>query len=482
MPFINDPNAPGGRRWVAADNGVESLQTQPVLNWNGVETPVAPTAPATSMTGPLVGEATGAPGYTPIPRVPLRQTPMIPGTGDRSTRGEEFAANVLNWGNVPFSYDWNHNFSANAGNIGLDIENWLNEPSAQAAAAQAATTSPEAPATPLNLDGFLSEDQAYIDQLQSLYSTMGEGSPITAPQLPSPSAEMFTPDPGNQVALDHATQRQGQVDELLAELRGGREEEVNRRTSKWATFGRWLGEVSAVDDLSQGGRLMTQVLAENDDMRRDLRNETLQLIQMGWSAEDAVVQAQAQLLSGQAESQRALATAQFGRDTSQTGLDFQASVAEGERTSRGAEQRLNAGVAIAQATRDAQRESRQREDAVLGILSENPQYSNQAFSAMAENLTSDPGTQGAIVSTSQERQLNSALMNYVGQYAGSDNRQALQFLQQWDRRLTKNDLESMTPQQLMMRLTASPMARAAFAANRDYLLRSQQFGAMAPAQ
>lgn len=339
------------------------------------------------------------------------------------------------------------------------------------------------PPAPLNLDGFLSEDQAYIDQLQELYAGIGEGSAITAPQLPSPSAEMFTPDPGNQVVADHATRRQSQVDELLAELRGGREEEVNRRTSKWATFGRWLGEVSAVDDLSQGGRLMTQVLAENDDMRRDLRNETLQLIQMGWSAEDAVVQAQAQLLSGQAESQRALATAQFGRDTSQTGLDFQASVAEGERTSRGAGQRLNAGVAIAQATRDAQRESRQREDAVLGILSENPQYSNQAFGAMAENLTTDPGTQGAIVSTSQERQLNSALMNYVGQYAGTDNQQALRFLRNWDSRLTVNDLENMTPQQLMMRLTSNPStARAAFAANRDYLLRSQQFGAMAPAQ
>lgn len=482
MPFVNDPNAPGGRRWVEPGQGVETLDTQPVLNWNGVQTPVPATAPATSLTGPLVGEAPANNPPAAIPYVPERNTPMIPGTGDRSTRGEALAADTLNWGGVPGSYDWFHNLLVRGGNIGTDIENWLGEPNNPGGATPQAPAATTTPATPLDLNAILPEDQEWIDQLTQLYAGVGQGSPIVAPRLPQPTEAMFTPDPGNQVAFDHATRRQGQVDELLEELRAGREEEVNRRTSKWATFGRWLGEVSAVDDLSQGGRLMTQVLAENDDMRRDLRDETLQLIQMGWSAEDAVVQAQAQLLSGQAESQRALATAQFGRDTSQTGLDFQASIAEGQRTSQGAGQRLNAGVAIAEATREARRATREREDRVLGLLSENPQYSDQAFGAMAENLTTDPATQGAIVSTTQERQLNSALMNYVGQYAGSDNRQALQFLQQWDRRLTKNDLESMTPQQLMMRLTASPTARAAFAANRDYLLRSQQFGAMAPAQ
>ncbi len=77
----------------------------------------------------------------------------------------------------------------------------------------------------------------------------------------------------------------------------------------------------------------------------------------------------------------------------------------------------------------------------------------------------------------------SALMSYVAQYAGSDDRQAVQFLRQWDPRLNSQALKTSTPQQLMLRLTQAPQAAAAFSRNREYLLRSQQFGGMmAPAQ
>lgn len=340
------------------------------------------------------------------------------------------------------------------------------------------------PAQPLTFgSGILPEDQAYIDAITQALSGLGGGSTVQAPQLPEIPTQMFEADPGLQTMADHAGRRQTQIDDLISTLRADSQSTLDRNTNKWVTLGRWLSDWSSTGDWAQAGAAMTRVLAQNEDMRRELRDETLQYIQMGWSAEDAVVQAQAALLSGQAQARRELAAAQYNRGTAQTQLDFNAQVANSESASRGASTRANAALAIAEALRGAQGRARESRSTAAQALAGDPRYSNQAFGVLAGNVTDDPATQQALTGSMAEQQLNMALMGYVAQYAGSDDRQALRFLQQWDPRLRLNDLQNSTPQQLMLRLVRTPESRQAFARNRDYLLRSQQFGGMvAPAQ
>lgn len=340
------------------------------------------------------------------------------------------------------------------------------------------------PPPPLSFGGDLRpEDQQYLEALTNLSETLGSTPTITAPQLPEVPAGMFEADPGLQTLADHATRRQGQVDELIAELRAGRENDVNRTTNKWVTLGRWLSDWSATNDPTQAGAAMSRVLRDNDDMRQELRHETLQYVQMGMSAEDAVIQAQAALLSGQAEARRQLAAAQYQRATGQTQMDFNAQVATTEAAGRGASARANALVTIAEAQRAAAERGREERNRTAGILSNDPRYSNQAFGELSRNTTSDPATQDALTNTMIDQQQNMALMNYIVSAQGSRDRNALQFLRQWDPSLNEDALRRSTPQALMMRLTRTPAARAAFDRNRDQLIRSMQFGGMSqPAQ
>lgn len=467
--WVNDPSVPGGRRWVEDGQGVETLETGQVFNWEGQQYNVPDTAPA-------VGGFGGAPAaHTPIPRVPLRRTPIIPGTGDRSTRGEALAADILNWGNVPFSGDWNYNLTANAGNFGIDIQNWLNAPTPETQALQAQQTPATETIPELSFGSeLLPEDQALLDALRSL------GTTITAPELPPVPPEMFEVDPGLDRLVTHAQNRQTQINDLIDSLRSEREDEVGRATNKWVTLGRWLSDWASTGDWGQSGAAMTRALQQNQDMRDELRRETLQYIQMGWSAEDAVIQAQVALLSGQADARRQQAAAGYQRDTAQTQLDFSAQTANAQN-SRGV------ALAIAEATRDAMGRAREARTQAAQALTGSPQYSRQAFGEIARNVTSDPGTRDALTGVMEEQQLNSALMGIVAQYAGSQDsaarRQGLQILRQWDPTLNEDALKNSTPQQLMLRLTRTPQARAAFEANREYLIRSQQFGGMMqPAQ
>lgn len=340
------------------------------------------------------------------------------------------------------------------------------------------------PPPPLNFgSGTLPEDQALIDALTGLQTSLGTSPTITAPQLPEVPAAMFEADPGLQTLVDHATRRQGQVDQLIAELRSGREGDVNRTTNKWVTLGRWLSDWSATGDATQGGAAMARVLRENNDMREELRRETLAYVQMGMSAEDAVVQAQAALLSGQAQARRELAAAQYGRSTQQTGMDFQASVANAESQGRGATARANAAVTIAEAQRDIAARGREQRNRTAEIFSQDPRYSRQAFGEIAGNVTGDQHTAEALTGVMSQQQESLALMNYIVSAQGSRDRTALQFLRQWDPTLNEDALRRSTPQALMMRLTQSPQSRGAFARNRDMLIRSMQFGGMMqPAQ
>ena len=433
-------------------------------------------------------------GYTPTPHVAMRRAPMIPGTADRATRGEALAADVLDWSYIPFTADWNHNVMASIGNVGIDVENWLNVPNPGASGSSSELGSTFGAAAgqrgaeigaqqPLAFgDGILPEDQAYIDALTQLQSTVGNTTPITAPQLPEVPAAAFEVDPGLQRLVEHSQNRQGQVDQLISQLRGDREGEVGRATSKWMTLARWLGQVAQADDLSQGGVIMERVLRDNQDMRDELRQETLQYIQMGMSAEDAVIQAQVALLSGQAQARREQAMAGYNRDTAQTQLDFNASVANTEASGRGATARANAAVAIAEAQRDIAARGREQRNRTAEIFSQDPRYSRQAFGEIAGNVTGDQRTADALTGVMSQQQESLALMNYIVSAQGSRDRTALQFLRQWDPTLNEDALRRSTPQALMMRLTQSPQSRGAFARNRDMLIRSMQFGGMQPAQ
>lgn len=422
----------------------------------------------------------GQPGFgvAPAPLAPFQPQPLEPNIdlseGDR--RLDSILGSLMNL--TP------QVARANAGiglrNFGTQTENWLNEPTPEAQARQATTAAPQTPVSTPSIDlgsGYLPADQELLDQLDQISTSIGTaGAPITAPQLPQPSAAMYEVDGGHQALADHATRRRGQVDDLIAEMRGEQGDRRRLSDNKWYILGRWLSDWSATDDPTQAGAAMARVLGQNEDMRRELREETLALTQMGWSAEDAVVQAQASLLSGETQARRELAMASYDRDTRQEQVEFQTDLANQQNQTNSGRESRELMVTRAQIAHEAANRARVEREQVAGVLAQNPEYTSSAFDAMAANLTENPETQAAISQTYGQRQQYTALMGYIAANQGSNDRQVLRFLQQWDPTLRANQLERLSPEALLWRLTQAPNAEAAFAQNRNRLIQSSQFG------
>lgn len=395
-------------------------------------------------------------------------------------------------GEALLSETWLPNLAVRGFNSQVDMANgamdWLNTPIGQSPATNSATQPAAAPTPQLDFTSdMLPEERMVLEALQELQNSTGAIPTITAPRLPSVPEAAFTPDAGLQTLLERATRRQEETQALIEQLRADRGPDMSRGVfgmldPKWVTLGRALGHWSASNDWGAGGEAMMQALQESDQMRRELRDETLALTELGYSAEDAVTEAMVRLTSDQSRVGRELALANYNRDTQQTGLDFQASTANATNQAHGAGERARAGVTIAQTLAEIAHAQRERGDQAAGLLTTDPMYSDQAFGALAGNLSSDPQTQSVLANRASQQQLTSSLMNVVATAAGTEDQIALRFLRQFDPRLTSRDLRQSSPQQLMMRLSRSPQFASALQANRDYLLQAQQFGAAAPSQ
>lgn len=320
---------------------------------------------------------------------------------------------------------------------------------------------------PLNVEAsMLPEDQQLIDTLTELLGNIGAGNAMPpAPTLPTPPAVEVNP--GFQVMADHANRRSSQVDQMIAQMRGENDARLNRAQNKWVIVGRWLSDWSATGDATQAGAAMSRVLSANEDMRQELQRETLLLTQMGWDAQDAVAQAQANLLAGQTAAAQATADRGYDRDVRQTDIESRHAIAGAENAARTTAAQADLTARIAEITHGASSRAREGRREGLAALTEIPGYSRSAWEGLAPESIQDPAARSAVGGHMAQQQQAAGLLAYIATNQGSGNRQALQFLRQWDPSLTQRDLDNTPPPALMMRLRRAPNAAQAFARNPD---------------
>lgn len=332
---------------------------------------------------------------------------------------------------------------------------------------------------PLDLSGvsILPEDQALIDALTQIQAGIGANvTPPTAPQLPTPPAVEVNP--GLEVLANHQQNRSAQVEDLISELRGDIDSRRSAAENKWATLGRWLSDWSATGDLTQAGAAMTRTLQNNQDMRDQLRQETILLTQMGWSQQDALIQAQANLLAGQSAARQATADRVYERDVQQADITAQYENSGYQARTRAAAAQADIAARIAEITRDATGRAREGRNAGLSALTEVPEYSQSAWAALVPDSITDPGARAAVATQMTRQQAESGLFAYIAANQGGGD-STLQFLRQWDPTLRRADLENLTPPQLFYRLNNAAGAQTAYQRNPNL---SQMSRFAAPAQ
>lgn len=321
------------------------------------------------------------------------------------------------------------------------------------------------PPAPLNVEAtMLPEDAALIETMQGLLANTGQGNAMPpVPNLPTPPPVQVNP--GFQVLADHANQRSSQVEQMIAQMRGEGEARLGRAQNKWMILGRWLSDWSATGDASQAGAAMSRVLGANEDMRQELQRETLILTQMGWDAQDAVAQAQANLLAGQTAAAQATADRGYERDVRQTDIESRHAIAGAESAARTTSAQADLTARIAEITHGATTRAREGRQRGLAALTEIPEYSRSAWEGLAPDSIQDPQARASVGSHMAQQQQAAGLLAYIATNQGTNNRQALQFLRQWDPSLTERDLNNTPPPALMMRLRSAPGAAQAFARN-----------------
>lgn len=333
MPWRINPTT-GERVWVA-DNDQNTIAATIDPNETSLAPPtMAPTTPSAAVPRP----ATPAP--TPAPETPLM------GGGMNPLRG------------IIAAFD-NNDVGADAGQI-------------------AGATRP-----PLDFgEPELPESyQQYFDSMEGLISGLGANStPPPAPQLPA--APTYEADPGLGRLAEHAETRNTQVSALLEDLRGDLEAEDPQARNRWMRMGEWLSMVAADGRLENAGAIMSDILTRDRAMSRELRREALALTLQGYQFEDAMVQAQANLLTGQHQAAQQTEEASYNRDVAQTGIDTQYEMAGWEASQRSSQATANLMAQLFGETREAQSGAREEHRGAIAGFLDNPDYGEQAAQAL----------------------------------------------------------------------------------------------------
>lgn len=399
--------------------------------------------------------------------------PHVP-TWDPRTNGEAL-----------LSETWLPNIAARSVNSGIDLlnqaGNWLAAPvgGSRQEAQVAAPVEAETPELQIN-DEYLPQDQALIDELESLRSDLDTSQPLAAPQLPA--APQLQEDAGLRMLLERAERRDSQTDAWIAEERAYINQRRERANNKWLMWGQFFSEWGASGRIQDAGVVMQRVLQRNQDMQDQLHQETRALMALGMQSDDAVTTATANLMSGRSQLANQNLMANYQRDVQQAGIDADYARVNADRSTRTAAARGDLAVRIAELRGNAQQRAQSRETEVATMLAEDPEYQSQAFGAIADNYSDDPATQGALTRSMQERAAHQGLMAYIAANQSSRNTgEVLRFLRQWDPRLTSNEVRNTPPDQLFRRLAQTPNARSAFQRNAGRLAEAARF-APAPAQ
>lgn len=440
----------------------------------------------------------GAPPPPPSSR-PFRYqgNQIIPGQSPQPRNQGEAAVNTLlfgdsdapTWGDVPFSTDWFRDRGADIGNLGVGIaegvRNWWNAPpgGAPAPTPQAAPAPTQTPIDFGQPEGYLPRDETRLQQLRDLLPMIGQVPDIQAPQLPP--AVQQTVDPAFEYLEDHASRRQGQTDELIAERRASIEERRERANNKWLLFGRWLGEVAATNDITQAGAIMANLIQQDQDLLLDLEEEATNLISLGWTAEDAVVEATSRRLSGQHSVESSNAQARDQRAVQQVDIDHRTGLARIDAESRATGARANVLSSIIDAEYEAGTRADERYRQGVAPFTNIPGYELPAYEALAPE-TLPPEGRSVWANEAVDQQTTQGLLMSITAGLQQENKgPLLALLRQFNPAIQQRDLNNSTPEQLLMLAMTGPNARQALRSNpqlREALRYMPQGAPSAPAQ
>jgi hypothetical protein len=247
--------------------------------------------------------------------------------------------------------------------------------------------------------------------------------------------------------------------------------------SKWARFGEFLSAVGASGDLSQAGVIMSQILARDRGMADELRREMHQLTLAGFQAEDALQQAQVNLLSGQHQAGERTQEAAFSRGIADVERRDQYDFNTWEAGNQAAARQSQVGLALAEATRNAAGNARERFEQNATALAGVPTTSGQANRALAaESGVTDPRAQSYLADAATQRQGAAGLYMRIARTDFGNSRarnELLQFLRQWDPSLQTRDLQNANPEAVFLRVIQGPGAAVAFRNNPELITASQ---------
>lgn len=337
------------------------------------------------------------------------------------------------------------------------------------AAPAAPRTPPAPPPPPLNLGppAISPSDQQNIEAIHGLADTVGPGTPPATPQLPP--APTYTADPGLELAATHAQDRSKQVAGLIGDLQAQLKQDSPDARGRWVRLGEFLSAVAANGHLEQAGAIMSGIMARDREMRRELRQESTRLTLQGFSVDDAAVQAQANLLSGQHAAAEHTTEAGYQRGVSQTGLEQQHQGMVFDAQARTADARTRVAEAEIQARADANVRAEARQHAGLTALSGDPTYGAEASTGLAaEAFPGNERAQGALSGVLGRQRAEQGLQAYIlsNPRTNANEGQLLRLYREFDPTIRKEDLDN--PQGLFFRLTGSANAEAAFARHPEF--------------
>jgi len=246
--------------------------------------------------------------------------------------------------------------------------------------------------------------------------------------------------------------------------------------NRWARLGEFLGQLGASGDASQAGAIMSDLLARDRNMARDLRRETMRLTMQGFGLEDAANQALASRLSGEHQAAQATQDRTYQHNAGQADRTDRHNLAGFEASQRYSAQAQQAQIAAAEAAFAAGEHAYNRRREGLGAFaqSRDPATSRAALEAMApEGFGEDAQMAWA---GEQSRRMQEAGLQAFVQVNEGNTRELARVLGQFDRGLTRQRIERIGPAAALAQAMASPGAQEAFANNPELAtyLRLQQ--------
>lgn len=262
------------------------------------------------------------------------------------------------------------------------------------------------------------EDSQVLDTIRGL-TTQDYGGTVDGSQFTLPPAPTYTADPGATYADEHAQSRdktmQGYLQDQIASIK----DSDPRQQGLVSRLGEFISALASSGDLRQAGSIMSGLRQRDIATGRDLRDQMFRTNIAGLESGDQAATAHAGALSSGHQAEEHTAEAGYGRGVTQT--QIQAGVAESNARAGAETARARAAAAqvLAQMTAAAQDRARAERSQGLGILAQNPQYTDQAATAIAGDMSQGhTGMVGPMAQAIEARQYHNGLAGMVRSLAG----------------------------------------------------------------